>query len=342
MKKSEWEKRGFSPRKVGRSEPKVQWRKFRSYYGPMIQGTVLYELPPERRDHHVDRAFWLTAKVETGAKFGSVIAYDGTGMTAGLDQHIAVYPKELANEDYDAKDDQGGLWKLLRRLECVQGDASYRACLGQLWQALEVQGWYLAQDGVLRYAKDKGREPGVICDAGDIVYGFEIRDALTPVKGKVDGPFNRDRAAEWARMFHLVFSHPDGFRAQAEFGKEHLVERTRKRPLEWAYDGKEITSLIVGRNIGAAEDLAMCMYHCHSVNAPAVANKAIKRARTRDGQLDPKKLIRLLGNSSYGRWDDDIKTGRYQRTRSAARASGLWSWALFDGPHALMPRDLPG
>jgi hypothetical protein len=323
-------------------ETKVLWRKFRSYAGPMIKGTVPYEVP-ELQHNHVERAFWLTAKVETGAMFGSVMAYDGTGMTAGLDQHVAVYPRELAGkDDGNALDDQGGLWKLLRRMEYVQGNPGYQSRLTGLWTAFENEGWYVAQDGVLRYALDLRPGDG---RAGSPVFGREIRNVFTPMNGEVDGPYNREQAKKWIHWFHLVFSHPDGFRAQVEFGKEHLVKRTKRRGIEWAYNHQEITNLVVGRNIDIEDDLAMCMYHCHSVNAPAVANKALDAVHRRVGNktiIDARKLIRLLGTSSYGRWSDNLKTGRYQRTRSAARASGLWPKSLFDGKNALMPRDLPG
>jgi hypothetical protein len=330
------------PRKPSKTKPgpKVLWRKFRNYSGPLIKGTEPYTIPDDRRDFHVDRAFWLTAKVETGAKFGSVMAYDGTGMTAGLDQHIAVFPRELAHEDNNPKDDQGSLWKLLRRMESVGGSPSYQACLKKLWDALARQDWYVAQDGYLRHL---GRNALVRIKPGSLVHGQLIRDVLTPLGGNVERHGGKDRAADWAKLFHAVFSHPDGFRAQAEFGKEHLVERAKKRHIKWAYKEREITALQPLKNMPAEQDLAMCMYHCHSVNAPAIANKALKRARYADhGDVRPKKLIQLLGNSSFGRWDDDLKNGRYQRTRSAARASGLWPRSLFDGPNAIMPKDLPG
>jgi hypothetical protein len=321
-------------------KPKVEWLKFRAYRGPRIRGEEPYELPPDRRDFHVDRAFWLTAKVETGARYGSVIAYDGTGMTAGLDQHIAVYPKELAHEDFNAADDQGGFWELLRRLETVDGNTGFQSRIAQLWVMLENEGWYLAQDGQLRYIMDggKGRFKH---QAGDIVFGKEIRDTLTPVRGKVVSKDQMAQAAEWIKAVHLVFAHPDGFRAQAMFGIEHLVHRVKRRKIGWAYGGREVTALRVGTNYDERDDLAMCMYQAHSVNAPAIANKALRRARF-GKSIDPRRLIRLLGNNKYGRWDDDIKGGRYQRTRLAARGSGLWPRTFFDGPKAIMPKNLPG
>lgn len=324
---------------------KVLWRKFRKYRGPLIRGTA--EFPPPtgtRKTFHVERAFWLTCKVETGAKFGMVQSYDGCGMTCGLDQHIAVYPRELADKDNNTLDDQGTLWKLLRRMETA-GDYTtfyFNNAVRELWDGLAEFGCYLAQDGVLRRVDD-----------GLAVSGNFIREMLTPGRGCPSTKYQKGRAEQWARLFHAVFNHIAGFKAQVEYGKEHLVKRTKRRkiylghrktgevsPHALAYSS-EITVLQVGQEFSLEEDLALCIYQAHSVNAPAIANKCLKKAKTMYERW-PKKLIQLLGNSSYGRWDDDLKNGRYQRTRSAARASGLWPRAMFDGKAAVMPKDLPG
>jgi hypothetical protein len=55
-----------------------------------------------------------------------------------------------------------------------------------------------------------------------------------------------------------------------------------------------------------------------------------------------RELILGLGNTKFGRWDDDIRHGRYQRTRRVAKESGLWPEELFVGADAIMPADLPG
>jgi hypothetical protein len=324
----------------------------------MIKGTAPFLLDKTNKSH-VARAFWLTAKVETGARYGTVMAYDGTGMTAGLDQHIAVFPKELANEDYNAKDDQGSLWELLRRMEVVDGTEGYKEALRYLWSMFESKGWYVSQDGRLRYLHHTPvRRRHYTHDAkpGELVFGFEIRDALTPSGGRVHEG-DKPLAEWWARAFHELFSHPDGFMAQRHFGEEHLVNRS-KRKRRWVqgwrssvedlmYPG-DITALHVGSNGWSEEaDLAMCMYQSNSVNAPGMANRLLGEVASR---VDPKthqllfaiRLIQKLGSNSYGRWDDDLKTGRYQRTRSAARASGLWPRRLFDGARAIMPIGLPG
>jgi hypothetical protein len=92
------------------------------------------------------------------------------------------------------------------------------------------------------------------------------------------------------------------------------------------------------------QDLAMCIYHSHSVNGPAPARTALKaalaKAPARTDQF-PATLVRLLGTSRYGRWHDEPgeKNNRYDRTRGAARKSGLWDARHF-AKGGIMPVDL--
>lgn len=333
----------------------ILWRQYKNYSGPMIRGTAPVVLP-RGDDSHVGRAYLLTTQVESGGHYGAVMAYDGTGMTAGPDQHIAVYPTELASEDFNAADDQGDLWNLVRRLETVSGSASYQEAVHDLFEELRFEGWYVSQDGVLRYLADSEVLIGarkITVKAGDLVFGKQIRDTLTPTGGqvpKMGHPW--DRASQWALLFHMLTSHADGFAAQFHFGTEHLVKRTKRRQvrpgvtLEQAVYGREVTSIrLPGPGWDDDVDLALCVYHAHSVNAPAIANRAIDAALAAHPSRDinfARALIRLLGNSTWGQWDDDIANGRYQRTRDAARKSDFWDLALFEGPNALMPKDLPG
>lgn len=311
--------------------PTISWSSYNKYSGPLIHGSTPYIPDEPRKSYHVDRAFWLTSKVETGGKFGAVMAFDGTAMTAGLDQHIAVYPKELASEDHNAADDQGSLWKLVRQLE-TPGDST---SIANLYEALSDCGWYVSQDGWLRYKTTQNSHK-----AGDLVFGKEIRDTFTPIGGDVQTTQQKEIATKWILLFHAVFSNPKGFKTQSEFGKTHLVERTKRHNIGWAYNNMELTALTI-QQLSYEHDLAMCMYQAHSVNAPAIALKLLNQSRV-NNSLDPKKLIKLLGTSTYGRWDDDLPNGRYQRTRLAAKNSGLWPSSLFDGISAIMPRDLPG
>ena len=332
----------------------VKWKSYRSFSGPVIVGTHIVGVPTGQQAlQHVERAYWLTTAVETGGKVGSIMAADGTGMTAGLDQHIAVYPRELAHkEDGNAANDQGSLWQLMRRLETVNGDESYQEAVNCLWGMLKAMGWYISQDGHLRYLEAdtvqlKGKKVSV--KAGDFVFGYNIREAFTPNEGKVPSKGAEwEQSKNWALAFHDVTAHDYGIKAQVAFGCEHLVERTGKRTEYKTAYGQEVTALTVGVDGWTEElDLSMSMCQAHSVNAPAIAKKllaqALKKCNPRKNPNDfAKLLIRLLGTSSYGRWDDDIKYGRYQRTRSEARKSGLWPRSFFDGSNAIMPKDLPG
>lgn len=345
---------------------KVVWKKYRSFSGPVVKGLVEMDAPsPGDRTSHVARAFDLTGRVETGARHGAIMMADGTAVTAGLDQHIAVYPRALAHEDYNAKNDQGGLFKLLRRMETVDGGTIYQSQLQQVWSIFGgLLDAYVSQDGWLRYLDDATVVVGkkrIQVKAGDMVHGALIRDRLTPVGGKVP---KSGEGWEIAKHVAVVVSqfmaNSDGFKAQIEFGREHLVKRTKRRKInvgtkgdksfrdleELAYRG-DVTACSL-EDMDESLDLALCVYQSHSVNAPAIANKALARAcarRDRRGASDgdfARHLISLLGNSTWGRWDDDIKFGRYQRTRSAALKSGLWSRSLFVGASAIMPKDLAG
>jgi hypothetical protein len=88
----------------------------------------------------------------------------------------------------------------------------------------------------------------------------------------------------------------------------------------------------------------MSVYWSNSVNAPGHALKLLCRvADAYPSSRDPlfaKALVTALGNTSFGRWDDDIPGGRYQRTRLAAMQ--VWPFELFEGPTAIMPKDLVG
>ena len=334
------------------ADPNVKWVQFRSYAGPHIRlGTAIDHVPVD----HVSRAYWLTTKVETGAYFGRVMAYDGTCMTAGPDQHIAVYPRELANEDGRAENDLGSLWGLFADIRALRGSTpSLDAAIDDLVAEMVSDGFSLGQDGRPRYVAArkvsiKGRKISVA--AGDLVHGNVLRDTYTPMGGRVParGPA-WEKAKRWAILWHRLTANPSGFETQFGFGVRHLVERTKRRrlpglgPVEEAVYG---SAGIEKANLPRALDLALCVYHAHSVNGPAPANRALadalkRRPIGRDPEATARELIARLGNNTYGRWDDDIKNGRYARTRTHALKSGLWPRELFEGGDAIMPRDLPG
>lgn len=336
------------------ANPNVKWVSFKSYSGPSILDGVPLGPP---KGTHLDRAYWLTTKVETGAYLGRVMAYDGTCMTAGPDQHIAVFPRELIEEDFKAEDDQGSLWELLAALASVRGsNPSFDAAFGALMTELAGDGFVFdvaskhVAYGASRRLVLAGRPVDV--KAGDRAHGNVIRDTYTgPSAGKVPRTGGAwEKAKRWAGLWHLLTVHPAGHKAQLDFGMGHLLTRIRRRRLG---DLGTVENVLYGAdgihkaNLHPAMDLAVCVYHAHSVNGPAPAQSALlAAAKARPPAQDPiafgRQLVTRLGNNSFGRWDDDVEGGRYQRTRAHAKASGLWPEALFVGPDAVMPKDLPG
>lgn len=334
--------------------PKIVRKTYNSYSGLMVAGTVPYVVSDKL--NHLERAFWLTAQVESGGLFGSVMNYDGTAMTAGIHQAIMVYPKALAHENFNAEDDQGSLPALLRRIAQLPVPP---LALTQLLVAFKSQGWTLAADGKLRYLRD-----GAITLAGQTrptragapVYGQALREVLSP--GAVGGavPISGAKRAEaelWVTLFSSIFSDPKTFAIQVDFGLGHFVNNAVrwmvKSPtrgtitLAEAVYQRHPTGVRYEETISAQLDLAMSFFWSNSVNAPAIALQKFTEAyRLTRGSIDglPPKLIRLLGDCTYGRWDDDLPVGRYQRTRRIAMKSKLWPAHFFEGSGAIMPADL--
>jgi hypothetical protein len=337
------------------SEPTVRWVQFRSFSGPSISDGVRIPTP---HNGHVGRAYWLTTKVETGGYFGRVMAYDGTCMTAGPDQHIAVFPRELVEEDWRAEDDQGSLWALLGHLRLLRGsDDSFDEALGALESELASDGFMFDRGGFLAYAKDRAVSVGkkvIQVKAGDRAHGAVIRETYTAPMGQVPkSGASWEKARRWALLWHYVTVHPVGWKTQLDFGMGHLIERVRRRRIgdlgtaDTLVYGREGISSPRTNSIPSELDLAMCVYHANSVNGPTPASAALgEAARAHHPSSNPagfaRLLIQKLGNNPFGRWDDDIRTGRYQRTRDHAMASGLWPRSLFEGASAIMPADLPG
>lgn len=296
----------------------------------------------EGRDTHLLRASWLTAMVESGGKFGCVINYDGTGMTAGLHQAIAVYPAQLKKQDGNLRNDQGPLWKLLNLVRPVTRAAA-------LWEELDAFDWLLAKDNTLRWS-----------GYGTLVGGFSIRSQLTGAENGVapeSGP-GRIQAERWVRLFHEVFVDPATYDIQEEYGMEHFAKLASRATFRFAakpeWQGLTMDDVLyrdTAIDIATFEDepeldLSLCLYWSHSVNAPGIALKKI--SKTLGSLFGPKgsrerfarALIKKLGTANYGRWSDDIKGGRYQRTRNFAMQSGFWPSELFTGPGAIMPKNL--
>jgi len=331
------------------AEPR--WQSFGRFSGPWIGGTTI--IPPPSSLLTADRQHWLTTRVETGATFGTVVMFDGTTVTAAPDQFILTYPAELANEDFNAADDQGLLGKLLARLFALP-DPGIQPAANALKTAFAAAGWYLSPLGELRYLTDHsvalvGRKIQV--KAGDLVHGAVLRDTITPVGGAVPqtGPA-WEQSAQWCRLFAALFSSSAGFAVQDAYGRERLLKMykaPRKQTLapcvELAVFGKDLSSVRV-TECGPALDLAMAVWYSNSVNAPAIALTCLQQAIVGGAHRPdfPARLLRALGSSNFGRWNAKDPNGRYQRTRRLAIASSLWPPSLFEGPSAIMPVRLEG
>lgn len=313
-------------------ESRAVWRKYKSFSGPLVNrgDAVLQE--PDMDDYHFDRAFWLTSMVETGGIAGLVNMYDGCGATCGLHQAIAVYPRDLSK--------QGPLWKLLWRMDSVVPIDYY-----YLGDQLDSMSWRITAAGLVHR------------DTGELIKPKVIRNTLTPKNGRVPetGP-EWDQSKQWAEAFAELFMITAGIRAQVLTGIEHMHKMAKRHVLKLEID--KYTCTIENRcyndcvdnpnpYIDPAADLAMCLFWCNAINGPTPAKRALEKASLCKDPTDPAQshkfaehLIRLLGNSKYGRWDDDLKPSRYQKAREYALK--IWPKELFVGPKAVMPKDLPG
>lgn len=245
--------------------------------------------------------------------------YDGTAVTAGLHQAIAVYPRDLKT--------QGPLFSLLRRLDYVVPVPYY---LGEL---MDEHGWFVADDSQLRMRT-----------SGEPVEPRVIRDTLTPVGGIVpkSGP-QWTQARRWAVAFHLLFSLDASLPVQTKYGIEHFIKKA-KRQRHQKLDRHTIEQLfyfdeclnpdVFADNPGL--DLAMAMFWQCSVNGPAPAVTRLAKTWEQEPFVkEPefaRKLIRALGTASYGRWDG----ARYDRAYKYARM--VWPDQLFLGRKPIMPR----
>lgn len=317
-------KRGCNPSRsvyvvqIMNTEPKVHFREIGSYSGPVIHGTKdAFDQPhPTLKEHHLRRAFWLTTMVESGGKLGSIMMADGTGVTAGLEQVVAVYPNNMK--------EQGALFKLLNRMDCVVPMTYFLD--------FDQYKWRLGEDGVLR---DKNGEP---------VSPRVIRDTFTPPNGKVPKSGRQWRqATEWALDFHTLFRLPQTQKTQVICGIEHLAKfakRYKSKRLGYetiediCYCGEAQNPHVF--SLHPELDLAMCMFWNYKTNAPSPALTALNEARhTFNPVNEPVRFARCLLNtlreSGYGRWG----TNRYDRSRE--HAMDVWPKELFEGPDAVMP-----
>lgn len=296
---------------------------FRKWAGYRIRGVE--RVAPSDTNAHLYRAFYLVSQLES-PKWGAVQSYDGVGMSGGPLHNIAVYRNGR----------QGTLWPLLRRIEI---DSAGGKCsqLHDLWGALGDVGWYVAQDGRLRHATTGRLVPG-----REIVREFTGPGGVAPRRGA-----GAARAKRWITLFHRLFANRYTWDAQRDYAITWLME-TQTSLEDDAYRtllGAPLEDLRLAdpQELGLAWDLALCVYHAYSVNAPGQAAKVLRRFlrnhAARDyGEDAPRILIRRFGTSRFGRWKDTSDNrNRYDHTRIAAARSGLWPRSLVT---ELLPKNL--
>jgi len=312
--------------------PNTRWVSYKSYSGYVTTGGPKID-QPVNSGLHIDRAVYLSGQLEAGS-WGTVQGYDGCAMSGGILHNIAVSPKDLS---------QGTFFALLREIS-VRAKAEF-APIDAEFKRL---GWTISADGKLR-----------LTATGALVSGETIRLELSgSAKGAVlkTGP-DSNRARVWAERFFTLFSAPGTYAAQSDYAASWLADGNKGDELAVyrkfstggvatflvKHPGDSIISLPVDL-LPVEVELAMCVYHSFSVNAPGAAKAVLSPILGRLDKLTPAgfatALIRGLGKKQYGNWLDSPGDGsnRYDKTRKAVWArSDLWN-----GPMAksLMPKDL--
>jgi hypothetical protein len=318
---------------------KVKWKQFKNYSGPAIYGKKKFKYY-DGFFNHWSRAVWLVSQVESGGRFGSVCMYDGTGITSGLIQAVAVYPRELANEDDDPADDQGPLWQMLQMIK-----TNNPGVLLELESELRKSplcGWKL----------DNGKV--IDLETGNLINGRIIREIFTPCEGTVPKwglywEYSKIRAL----IFHRIFNNQKTFQSQIDYGVKHF-KKLAKRKVK-GLKNKTVSDILYPANFDASNfmvtddptDLAAAVFYSYAINAPRKAFEILRISDHVFKSQNPfpvskqKKsfheiLISNLAVEDYGRWHFLHKNGRYQRTRNAAMK--VWPKWMFKGPNEIMPK----
>ena len=292
---------------------------YKNFAGFVIRGDKQWLPSTVNKENHLDKATWLTSAVEVGSFFGTVQSYDGAAMSAGIEHQIAVLPKTMK---------QGGLWDLLMKIE-ESVESSTSPTITRMFNKFHEAGWYLDPRGILRNSNN-----------GTEVSGNEIRNEFTPLNGKVpsSGP-NYEKAHQWIEIFSNVFSDPTTYPAQikqAKLGLLELHKALESRVYEKYCNVKDASVAREGKNITSELDLAMCVYHSYSVNAPSRGRQVLEEVLSKNLKVQDfsKELVKALGTNTYANWK-----ARYIRTWTAAKNSGLFCSSLFL-PNSVMPPSL--
>ena len=300
-----------------------KWVTYKTYSGFVVRGGPRFDQPVNAA-RHIDRAVYLSGQLEA-ANWGTVQGYDGAGMSGGILHNTAVNPRDMS---------QGSFFTLLARVFAGTPALITADAVNGLLSA----GWHVSPDGVLRDANGKA------------VSGKAIRNEFAGPNGTVPqtGPATV-KARKWAECFFNLFANPATWSAQSSYAAEWLVNGNK--PAEKSvYDhfstGPKLDSVISlpAANLPPEIDLAMCVYHAFSVNAPGIAAKCLDPLISKLPALTAAgfaaALITALGTRKYGNWTDSPGDGsnRYDRTRKVVWSrQDLWTPAM---AMSLMPTDL--
>lgn len=303
------------------------WRSYKSYSGVLVKGVNPVGLPSNIYNH-MQRSFYLTAQIES-PKWGTVQSYDGAGISGGPLHNTAFQP---------SSGEQGSLFSLL---STIISDLSGKnnANLVAFQKLVKASGWEIGIDGKVRYISTK-----------KLVTGSEIRNKVAPINGVVPkSGLNWTYASTLALILHNLLNDPATYAAQTKYSIDYLIRGQKALELAaYTYilgvDRIDLPNVTINVTLDKyfltkEQDLAFCVYHSHSVNAPGPAKTCIDSAMKFKKEDFPRKLLYLLGTSSYGNWrDDSIGNNRYDRTRLAAKESGLWEPSFFE-KDGIMPEN---
>lgn len=295
---------------------RTRWVTYKKYSGYVVDGGSEIFVPTDGL--HISRAVWLASKLE-GSRFGTVQAYDGAGMSGGLLHNIAVSPKDLS---------QGTFFGLLTRVKAEAPVAFAGSFVGKRMESLN----WVVDSGMLLTAKGRMKIPGAM-----------IREEFSGPSGKVPRE-GSEHQREWAEGFHRLFVHPSTYGAQLRYAAEWLASGNSKMEMDVYRRYSGILDSMIGvkfSSLPPAIDLAMCVYHAFSVNAPSIARACLSAMPTiiDDETKWAKLLIRKLGLRKFANWADEVGDGsnRYDATRKVVWSCGLWDTKL---ARDLMPKDL--
>jgi hypothetical protein len=297
----------------------AKWVQYKTFSGYIVRGGPKFDHPVNPA-LHIDRAVYIAGQLEA-ANWGTVQGYDGAGMSGGILHNIAVSPKDLS---------QGSFFTLLARVFSAAPAVS-----SEVIANLKIVGWHVSPDGVLRNAD------------GLKVPGRDIRNEFSGPEGQVPATGPISKAQKWAERFHKLFVSPATWSAQSNYAAEWIAGGN-KIDEHMVYDyfgrGPKLDSVISlpSAALPPEVDLAMCVYHAFSVNAPAIAAKCLDGVKYVGQTADQFALaiIKSLGTSKYGNWQDQPHSigNRYDRTRRAVWArEDLWPVTM---TRHLMPTDL--